>query len=278
MRRWLRHALPYTLVRMVRGLVYFGTAYRCYVCGARLRRLLSQGYGYPVVEQLQVVGGMRKSCDRCPVCHASDRDRLLKFYLEHRLWHGRESEVPVRILHVAPEKGLSHYIMSRQNVRYHAGDLAPERYYHLNGVQSLDLTALPMEDGAYDLVIANHVLEHVPDDARAMAEIRRVLAPGGSALLQVPFSMKLTDTVEANGDESEAERIVRFGQADHVRLYAKADYKQRLARAGLAVDEFWAFDFDPEAAALLRLNPFEPVFVCTRAGDETTADASSATP
>ena len=267
MRTWLRRAVPYNLVQTVRRIAYFGVAHQCYVCGSRLRTLLPQGYGYPVLEQLQVVGGMRKELDRCPVCHASDRDRLLKFFLDRKFFdrkeHASRSGDELRVLHVAPEKSLSLYLRARQDLAYDVGDLIPDRYYHLRGVLKLDLTSLPFDDGAYELIVANHVLEHIPDDQRAMAEINRVLAPGGVALLQVPFSLKLPKTIEGLGHETESTRICRYGQADHVRLYTMADYMQRLTQAGLAVELFWAYDHDPGAAAQLRLNPLEPVFVCS---------------
>jgi len=52
---------------------------------------------------------------------------------------------------------------------------------------AVDLQALPFSSGAYDVVYASHVLEHVPNDSKAIAEIRRILAPNGFAILPVPI-------------------------------------------------------------------------------------------
>ena len=97
-----------------------------------------------------------------------------------------------------------------------------------------DATALPYADARFDLVIANHVLEHIEDDWAALAEIRRVLRPGGSAILQVPVAQRLAVTREDPSIRDEEEREDAFGQWDHVRLYG-LDYPQRLEKAGFEV-------------------------------------------
>jgi SAM-dependent methyltransferase len=261
-RQVLRQLLPYPVIEAGRQVVFFGTAHRCDVCGARVRRLLPQGYGYPVLEELRVVGGMYKPADRCPVCHSGDRDRLVKLWLERHL---PPAGTPVRVLHLAPEKGLSRWLRARPGVRYMAGDIAPQRYPHVPGIARMDLLAgLPAAAGSVDLLICNHVLEHIPDDAAAMREIARVLAPEGRAILQVPLALGLDRTREGDGTESEAEKIRLYGQRDHVRIYAAADYPQRLAAAGLAVEPWDAFAADPAAAARLDLNRLERLHVCRR--------------
>jgi SAM-dependent methyltransferase len=267
-----KKVLPYSVIENGRRAVFFGTAHRCYVCGAQLRKLLPQGYGYPVLERLQVVGGMQKDNDRCPVCHSCDRERLVKFFFETQIFgDGRYAELgrrrPLRMLHLAPEKGLTKYFRSVSGLEYRAGDLEPQRYRHHDRVQRLDILELPFGDGEIDLLVCNHVLEHIPDDAAAMREIRRVLAPGGLAVLQVPLSLKLPHAREGSGaPEGPEERIARYGQHDHVRIYTPTDYGERLRGAGLQVEAFDAFEADEAAATRLRLNPFEPLFAGRPAG------------
>jgi len=97
----------------------------------------------------------------------------------------------------------------------------------------MDIHQIPFEKNTFDVVLCNHVLEHVKDDIRAMAEIHRVLKPNGFAILQVPFFNPVPDvTFEDPGitDRRERERV--FGQDDHVRKYGN-DYAQRIKRAGL---------------------------------------------
>lgn len=256
----IKRFVPYTLIQHIRRALYFGIQYKCSVCGASTRTRMPQGYGYSVLEELQVVGGMYKERDACPVCHAGDRDRLILFYLEKHL--GRNGFTGKRLLHVAPEKGLSAIFQAYPGINYIAGDLEPHRYWHLKKVRQIDLLNLPFDKGSIDAVICNHVLEHVVNDVVAMREIRRVLSKEGLAILQTPIALKLTKTREGDGHESEAERIARYGQKDHVRVYTLGDYISRLESVGFAVECYSAFDDDAASAAAMRLNPFEVLFVC----------------
>jgi SAM-dependent methyltransferase len=163
---------------------------------------------------------------RCPRCGALERHRLLWLFLRadgHLLRPG------IRLLHVAPEPVLGRLLRTTPHIRYIAADLAPSA-----GVR-LDLTALPIASGALDAVVCNHVLEHVPDDRRAMQEIRRALRPGGWAILQAPLDPHRATTFEDPAVTEPADRERLFGQHDHVRMYGR-DYVDRLEAAGFAVD------------------------------------------
>lgn len=252
---------PYPFLELSRRAVYFGFSHQCYVCSASVRRFLPKGYGYPVLERLQVVGGMYKDNDRCPVCHAGDRDRLVKFYLERHVFANQRSRLS--IVHIAPEKGLTKYLLSKENLQYQTGDIEPQRYRHLDSVHRMDLTALPIESGSVDVFLCNHVLEHIVEDAVAMKEIRRVLSPQGVAILQVPIALKLRETIEGDGSESESDKIRLYGQRDHVRIYSEAGYTKRLTEAGFAVKHYSAFDDDALVAAQVRLDPLEILHICT---------------
>jgi SAM-dependent methyltransferase len=203
---------------------------------------------------------MYKDNDVCPVCLSGDRDRLVLFYIERHL--GKSALAGKRLLHVAPEKGLSKVFAGIPGLEYIPGDIEPRRYWHLRHVHTIDLLGMPFEDGSIDAIVCNHVMEHIPDDVAAMREIRRVLADDGFAILQTPISLSLSETREGRGDESEAERIARFGQKDHVRIYTAPGYVGRLESAGLSVERWSAFEEDPAAAAALQLNPLEVLFVC----------------
>ena len=147
---------------------------------------------------------------------------------------------------------------------YHPADREPAAYAFARSLCQLDAVALPFADARFDAVFANHVLEHIEDDARALAEIRRVLKPGGFALLQVPIAQRLARTLEDPSARTPAERERRFGQSDHVRLYG-LDYPERLASAGFSVRRYTGhLEQGADFQARWALNPREVLFVATR--------------
>ena len=129
----------------------------------------------------------------------------------------------------------------------------------------MDATNIAFEDQTFDVVLANHVLEHIEDDARAASELHRVLKPGGWAILQVPIAMKLDETREDPGVTSPEERERVFGQRDHVRLYAR-DYKGRLESHGFAVELYDASQrHGAEVVDQFMLNPREKLYLARKA-------------
>lgn len=259
----LRGAVPHSALRHVKRIIHAGSARHCVVCGSDVKAFLPQGYGYPMLEQLQVVGGMRKEEDECPVCRSNDRVRLIWLYLAH---HSDILARAGRLLHIAPEPGLADILSQELRLDYVPADLDRARYRHLSNLHTFDLQSAPFPDASFDWIICNHVLEHIPDDRRAMREIRRMLKPSGRALLQVPISLAREHTDEDASVVDEEARIARFGQRDHVRLYAR-DYYDRLREAGLSVMLWNAFEADEERARAWDLNPLERLVVARR--DET---------
>ena len=134
-------------------------------------------------------------------------------------------------------------------------------------MRSADLTATPFADDEFDIVICSHVLEHVPDDAKAMREIRRILKPGGHALLLTPLATDGLGTEEDPSIHDPEEQDRRFGQWDHVRIYDRDDFLARMRAAGLETTAFAPFEAFPEAAAELGLNPLEILPVGTKPAD-----------
>src|SRR5690606_26018849 len=118
-------------------------------------------------------------------------------------------------------------LRARPNLRY----VSVDRFNPAADVNA-DLTALPFPEGRFDLILSSHVLEHVPDDASAIAELARVLRPGGTAIVMVPFDPRRPATDEGADVASPAVRMARFGHPYHYRIYG-ADLPDRLAAAGL---------------------------------------------
>jgi ubiquinone/menaquinone biosynthesis C-methylase UbiE len=134
----------------------------------------------------------------------------------------------LHVLHIAPEACFIKRFERIHGDRYVTADIESP----LAKIK-MDIHQIPFEKNTFDVVLCNHVLEHVKDDIRAMAEIHRVLKPNGFAILQVPFFNPVPDvTFEDPGITDRREREKVFGQDDHVRKYGN-DYAQRIKRAGL---------------------------------------------
>lgn len=218
-----------------RRILFFGLRYYCPFCHAWLSRLVPFGVDTAVLRTMQVVGGGRRLC-RCAVCGSSDRQRLTLDYIKHctqLLTHPG-----LRVLHFAAEPTLERILRRALGRRYTTADLSnPTADMHF------DIQSIPFESDSFDAILCSHVLEHVPDDRRALAELLRILKPGGWALLQAPISYLLPETLEDPNVCTKDERLRRFGQEDHLRLYGR-DYPSRVRAAGFQVEEFrWS---DPQ--------------------------------
>ncbi|MFM8559383.1 MAG: methyltransferase domain-containing protein [bacterium] len=176
----------------------------------------------------------------CPECGAQDRDRLYALYV--RRWVESRGGAPLRILDIAPARALRRWLRRLPKARYRSGDLDPAL-----ADECVDVTDLSrFEDGSFDLILCSHVLEHVPEARLAMRELRRVLAPGGRAILMVPVLTTRTSTDEDPTVTDVDERWRRFGQDDHVRMYARADWLARLRESGWTIEEWGQAAFGAE--------------------------------
>lgn len=163
---------------------------------------------------------------------------------------------PKRLLQFAPEPCLLDRLKQVPGLDLTTGDIASE----LADVK-LDIQALPFEDSSFDCILCSHVLEHIPDDRLAMRELRRVLRPGGWALVNVPVKGEVT--FEDPDIVSPEDRTRHFGQWDHLRFYGR-DIEGRLKEAGFEVRaERFADRFEPALRTHLRLAG-ELLFTCTR--------------
>ncbi len=198
--------------RAVLPIVYRGDAVECPICEGRFRSFVDFR-GRPNA--------------RCPRCLLLERHRVIWLYLRERtpLWTER-----VSVLHVAPERPYRDRLKALSNVEYICGDLQPRHHDELR----IDVTDLPFDDASFDLVLCNHVLEHVPDDTQAMRELQRVLKRGGRAIMQHPVDYNRPHTFEDPTVTNERDRERLFGQEDHARVYGR-DIDERLAAAGLQV-------------------------------------------
>lgn len=240
-----------------------GARRRCIICGKAVRRFMPYRDGWrgapPLIRALDVVGSDLDNFG-CPHCGSHDRERHLLLYMqESGMLEGMEQKA---VMHFAPEPHLSRRIAALKPARYVRCDLFPSE----PDIARVDMLDIPFEAQSFDLVIANHVLEHVADDAKALSEIRRVLKVAGRAILQTPFSAALTRTWEDPGISTDVARLQAYGQEDHVRLYGR-DIFERFAAVGLKPlvrrHEELLGAYDPVE---LGLNAVEPFFLFVREG------------
>ncbi|MEC7265648.1 MAG: methyltransferase domain-containing protein, partial [Bacteroidota bacterium] len=138
---------------------------------------------------------------------------------------------PQKLLHFAPEQAFYKRFKKLKNLGYTTTDLNSP----LADVKA-DICNLPFEDDSFDVILCNHVLEHIPDDTKAMQELYRVLKPGGWGVFQIPQDLKREKTFEDDSIIDKKERAKIFGQYDHVRIYGR-DYFDKLRSIGFTVEE-----------------------------------------
>ncbi len=224
--RWILNHLPRTLLQRMAGwmlplvgLLYRGRRYTCPLCGHSFRKLLPYGY---VTSRPNAL---------CPHCLSLERHRLLWLYLtrETNLFE----QLP-EVLHIAPEVCLMRHLKPHYKgapKRYVTADLeSPLANLHF------DVQQIPLPDACFDVVICNHLMEHVADDRRAMRELHRILRRGGWGVLLSPVELDRAATFEDDTITDPKERTRIFGQYDHRRIYGN-DFATRLHEAGFVVED-----------------------------------------
>ena len=165
----------------------------------------------------------------CPFCGSRARTRRLgNFLIEQDLLHGH-------LLHFSPSRSLYRLLKKNKHFTYFSTDYEDEFIadYRYN------ITNIPLEEDFFDVIICYHILEHIEDDKKAIAELYRVLKPNGSCVIQTPF--KEGDIYEDYSIKSPKERLKAFGQEDHVRVYSVEGLKKRLMESGFENIEIKTF-------------------------------------
>ncbi|MBO1067929.1 MAG: methyltransferase domain-containing protein [Dolichospermum sp. DEX189] len=197
----------------------------------------------------------------CPVCGASDRDRLYALYFQKEL-----SEVynGFRFLDIAPSSSLQSFIKTKySDINYRSADLM------MDGVDDVvDITSMNIyEDNTFDFFICSHVLEHIQNDIKAMNELYRVLKPGGKGIAMVPIALSLEEDYE-NPEITTAEgRWKHFGQDDHVRMYSKSGFVNKLASTGFLVHQLDVNFFGYEIFDKHGIHPRSVLYVVEKRSD-----------
>lgn len=194
--------------------------------------------------------------DECPGCGSQARQRLMLSYLVNRsdLFSGSK-----KLLHFAPELCLERTFRSHPELDYVSADLELPR-----AMEKIDMTNIDRADGEFNVILCSHVLEHIPDDSKAMRELYRVLSSDGWAILQVPMDLNRKETYEDFSITSPTERSIHFGRFDHCRIYG-VDYKDRLEGAGFTVivDDY-VKSFSNEKIQKYGFDESEYIYLCKK--------------
>jgi predicted SAM-dependent methyltransferase len=223
---------------------YYGNKRFCTVCGKSSRRFRHFGL-------------VPRADAQCAHCGALERHRFLWLYLTKKtdLFDGREKQV----LHVAPEPCFVSRLKERIGDGYVTADLEDPRV-----MVNMDVTNITYPDQSFDVIYCSHVLEHVPDDKRALGEFHRVLKDNGWAILLVP-PITAEKTFEDPTIVDADARAIAFGQKDHVRRYGK-DYIDRLRETGFEVEVTEVKDFveENEAIKMGLTHSSGEIYYCTK--------------
>lgn len=191
--------------------------------------------GYKGIEFLPFSNIIHKEV-MCPACYSHDRHRALWLYIKENKEFLKDGN---RILHFAPEI-IFKDLFTSNDVEYHAVDLNPGLYTFADEI--VDIQDIPYEDNYFDFILCSHVLEHVPDDNKALSELYRVLKPGGTALILVPlngvsYNLPYDESKTVENDEYNTPELRKkhYGQHDHLRLYG-SDFKDRILNSGFEIE------------------------------------------
>jgi len=232
------------VARPILALALKGNRFTDPIDGKSFRKFLSYGYGKQRENVLS------------PGTLSLERHRLLW------LWLKRETDfftAPHKVLHFAPEQAFYAHFRKLKNLSYTTTDLNSP----LADVKA-DICHLPFDDDTYDIIFCNHVLEHIPDDTKAMHELFRVMKPGGFGVFQIPQDLSRETTFEDDSITDPKQRAEIFGQYDHVRVYGR-DYFDKLRAIGFIVDEVdYTKTLGKEAVERFALAPGEIIPVCRK--------------
>lgn len=194
-----------------------GNRHQCPVCGFNAKKFMDAGLY------------VRRTNSKCPNCGSLERHRGLWIILDGIL---KEARSTFKILHFAPEQCIALQLSKRSGIEY----LTSSYGENVTSDYQFDVQNIESQSDVFDVVICSHVLEHVDEDALAIAEIYRILKPNGIALIQVPmWPSESHPTYENKSITDPRDRIIHFGQFDHVRIYG-LDVVERLRLAGFIVD------------------------------------------
>lgn len=259
MRKIIKKLLPKQILNSYRNFkkqkkikLYAGENVMCPICKSKFKNFAP-------------FGSENREDAKCLACGSLERDRLIWMYLNAKT-KIFDNVSRVRLLHFAPEKVFYDIFSQNQNIEYFPCDLYAETFEYKNRIKinTVDITNIPYKENYFDVILCNHVLEHIPDDRLAMSELYRVMKPEGWGIFQAPIDYSLEQTYEDFTITTSEEREMAFGQNDHVRRYGW-DYTDRLVSVGFDVTKLnYVKSFSSQELIKFGILPSEIIFHCRK--------------
>jgi SAM-dependent methyltransferase len=255
-----------TLLRKIRNKLFYSGKYGMFSCPVCNKKdvgmdafpvhYLSDLQRYGHIHSIFLQETLHLQYYSCKNCFATDRERLIALYLKKDL----KDRISVSLLDIAPSAPLTTFIKKYKQVSYRSMDLLMK-----NTDDNLDITDMHIyKEGQFDFFICSHVLEHVADDKKGIAELYRILKPGGKGIVMVPINMGLGATLEDPSCNDVAVRWKLYGQDDHIRMYAKNDFIGRLKLAGFKINQLDINYFGKDAFEKAAVFPTSVLYVVNK--------------
>ncbi len=227
----------------VNRIIYSGNQVYCNCCDSSFSKFL------PMKE-----GSHPRDNVSCPGCGSAERHRMLLMYLREY----EKSLFPkgTRVLYIAPMRGIRNYFKSLGGVEYIGADLESAL-----AEMHFDLQEIPLPDNSHDFCICSHTLAHIPDDIKALQELRRVLVPDGKLIVMERLYDR-RETYQNPNVRTRAERLEHYEQDDRWRIYGQ-DFIQRLSAVGFEVEELdYVKTIDDSTKEKYGFNPIDRLYIC----------------
>jgi SAM-dependent methyltransferase len=219
----------YKLLHFNRTFLLKGDKYLCPICNFNASKFIPYGEKHDAIKKYNIIGMGYRNNAICPNCFSKDRERLVYLFLQ-KLLKQKIINFHSKIIHFSPESSLENNLFRKNFTNYTTADIIFEKCD-----VNIDLQNFKYEDKNFDFVICNHVLEHIENDNVAIKNIYTILKKGGFAILQVPLSIDIKEDFKKKEISTEKEQLNLYGQRDHVRIYSKKNYVEKIKKAGFKI-------------------------------------------
>ncbi len=241
-RHYLQHVSHFFL--KIISIFMRGNKFEDPINGIKYRKLLPYGRLKPRENAL------------APDSMSLERHRLMWLFMREKTNFFTDK---IKFLHIAPEYCFIKIFKGMNNLDYTTGDLISPW-----ADVKFDVHDIPFEENSFDVVICNHVLEHVENDKKVMQEFYRVMKPNGWGIFQVPIDRKNPKTQEDKSITDPRERERLYWQDDHLRLYG-LDFGKKLSNIGFKVTESnFINEIDRELIKRYALPKDEIIYYCEK--------------